>query len=226
MENWKTSPKQNCCAFLGPITADKGRIFQGVIDFLKRSRIHYAISKQHAAFKDILLEFYRNAKVDPKADPIVITSSVQGKEVIITEQILREVLQFGDSEADPIVFDAILIRGGFLRMKYLGRVDKQTMLKKGLLPPEFKYLTHVVLKCLGPRKGTFDAIRDTLASAIVALTLNKPFNFSKMILHHLKEIVLMKPTKKSFIVYHRFLQLIIDSQIPDLVKHPAEYIVT
>src|ERR1044071_4740207 len=216
MENWMTSPKHNCCAFLGPITLDKGKVFQGVIDFLKRSRIHYAISKQHAAYKDILLEFYRNAKVDSKAVPIVITSSIQGKDVIITEQIIREVLQFGDSDADPIVFDAILIRGGFLRMKYLGKVNKQTMLMKGLLPPEIKYLTHVVVKCLGQRKGAFDAIRDTLASAIVALTLNKPFNFSKMILHHLKEIILLPPTKKSFIVNHRFLQLIIDNQVPDL----------
>src|ERR1044071_9137030 len=149
---WKTSPKHNCCAFLGPVTNEKCKTFKGVIDFLKRSRINYAITKQHAAYKDILLEFYKNAKVDYKAVPIVITSSIQGKEVIITEHIIREELQFGDTDADPIVFDAILIRGGFLRMKYMGIVKKQQMLMKGLLPPELKYLTHVVLKCIVPRR--------------------------------------------------------------------------
>ncbi|MDV3199440.1 MAG: hypothetical protein Q8874_02520, partial [Sweet potato little leaf phytoplasma] len=59
-------------------------------------------------------------------------------------------------------------------------------------------------------------MRETLQSAAVAFILNKTFNFSRMVFNHMAENI--KDKKGKFLMYPRFVQMIIDDKLPNLVK--------
>ena len=63
------------------------------------------------------------------------------------------------------------------------------------------------------RKGTFDELRDLMKSAMVALTLNKPFNFSAMIFRYMSDNI--TKAKYRFYMYPRFIQMLIDERFPE-----------
>ncbi|KAL8228463.1 hypothetical protein R6Q57_016047 [Mikania cordata] len=60
------------------------------------------------------------------------------------------------------------------------------------------------------RKGTFDELRDLIRSAMVALILNKPFNFSAMIFIYMSDNI--TKAKDRFYMYPRFIQMLIDER--------------
>ena len=113
-----------------------------------------------------------------------------------------------------------LVRGCFLRMKYDGDISSGVLLKSNLSVP-YKYLAHVMLHCLGPVRGGFDKMRETLQCAMVALVLNRPFNFSEMTFIHLKENMTAKKEKK-FVMFPQLLQQIFNVQHPDLPKDQGD----
>ncbi|KAF5803081.1 hypothetical protein HanRHA438_Chr06g0276311 [Helianthus annuus] len=75
-----------------------------------------------------------------------------------------------------------------------------TVLKK-LFPPYWRLLVHFFLQCIAENKGGFDQINKTQTSAIVALMLEDP-------------------KKSIFMLYPRFIQMILDDRYLALVKGP------
>ncbi|MFS7962844.1 hypothetical protein Hanom_Chr08g00731311 [Helianthus anomalus] len=75
-----------------------------------------------------------------------------------------------------------------------------TVLKK-LFPPYWRLLVHMFLQCIAENKGGFDQLNKTQTSALVALMLED-----------LK--------KKIFMLYPRFIQMILDEKHPEFVKGP------
>lgn len=53
--------------------------------------------------------------------------------------------------------------------------------KKGFLTPSWRFLMHTLIMCLGPRKGGYDYMTRPAQAMMVALILNKPYNFSGFI---------------------------------------------
>ncbi|KAF5805321.1 hypothetical protein HanRHA438_Chr05g0217461 [Helianthus annuus] len=96
-------------------------------------------------------------------------------------------------------------------MSYEGRYP--TVLKK-LFPPYWRLLVHFFLQCIAENKGGFDQLNKTQTFAIVALVNEWEFNFSALIFD------LEDPKKKIFMVYPRFIQMILDDRYPALVKGP------
>jgi len=74
---------------------------------------------------------------------------------------------------------------------------------------------------LGSRKGGFDDLRGTLQQAFAALILNRDFNFTEMVYTHMWEHVKLK-VEDRFIMYPRFVQMIINHQHSDLPKELAD----
>ncbi|KAM0010763.1 hypothetical protein Hdeb2414_s0070g00773021 [Helianthus debilis subsp. tardiflorus] len=113
------------------------------------------------------------------------------------------------------------IQGCLLRMKCIGDV-LGTQINKSTLPLQYRYLLLVLIQCLGKRKAGYD-VANGILTMMTTLTLNKDFNFSKMIFENMKENV-KKTTHKSykFWMYPRFLQMIIDSQLVGLVKEKED----
>ena len=205
--------KHNICAYLDQ-KMRYANTFGDIIGFLKRSRIAYAVSTDYQAYESNQQDFWTHAEIDSSQLPTLIRSSVKGNPVIVSAECIRRLWKFNDKSSDPTNLDASLIKGCFMRMKYDGKFREVPMVKSNLCVP-YKYLMHVLVHCLGSRKGGYDEIPEILQSAMVALVLNRPYNFSQMLLSHLIENITRKGNEK-FLMYPRFLQKIIDEQVPQL----------
>lgn len=79
---------------------------------------------------------------------------------------------------------------------------------------------HLLIVCLYARKGGFDGIGQSLQSVMVALTLNKPYNFSSYIFQAMKTNTLASPIPnkniRKFLLFPRFVQLFLNAQVPNL----------
>ena len=98
-------------------------------------------------------------------------------------------------------------------MGYIGEFN-DSQLRKTNLSPIWRFLKHVIIVCLSARKAGLDDIGQTMQSAMVALVLNKPYNFSRYVFSSMANNV-SSPQHK-FLMFPRFLQLMMNAQVPDL----------
>ncbi|KAL8229714.1 hypothetical protein R6Q57_014614 [Mikania cordata] len=193
MAGYKSETKNNICAHLD-LTTPNARHFTEIIAFLRRSRIFAAISTVHVPYQSHQQDFW-NSDIDCEVEPPVIRGKVLGHDVVISAEHIKRICGFQDSPDQPILLERYLDRGCFMRCKYVGDLEAG-ILNKAFMSPQFKYLAHVLIHCLGSRRGGFYDIRETIQCAFVALVLNRPFNFSEMIFTHMKENVMLKGDKK------------------------------
>jgi hypothetical protein len=197
--------------------------FVGIIEFLKRSRVIDAIATPTVIYRDMIQEFWSNAKLDFWKCESCLTSKIQGQRVIVCEEDLREALNLDDDPKDPKEFTFMDQRKCFLRMKYNGPITDGS-LHKGKLCPQFKYLAHVLIHVFGSAAGGYDLMRKSISSMMVALVLNKPFNVSGMLMSHLLEPVNGTRNLK-FLLYPCFLQMIFDHKYKELKRDPKHIVV-
>ncbi|KAF5822594.1 hypothetical protein HanXRQr2_Chr01g0028381 [Helianthus annuus] len=221
-----SEPRHNMVAYLQP----EGGIspeFAGIMEYLHRARINYAITTQHVAYQSHIKAFWSTAGVETVDNQEVIRAIVAEKPVVITENSIRERLQLGDKSEDPTSIDLQCQRGLLLRLKYSDNVLTNQINKK-YLPLKYKFLLHILIHCLSNKRSGYDLSPIDLTGLFTALILNKPFNISRYIFNNLKENS-QRPlpsdkqrTNTKFWLYPRFLQMLIDNQIPDLAKAEAD----
>ncbi|KAJ0730748.1 hypothetical protein HanOQP8_Chr07g0243821 [Helianthus annuus] len=94
-------------------------------------------------------------------------------------------------------------------------------INKGDLPLRYKFLMHVLIRCISNRRAGYDMAGNDLIGLMVALVLNKPFSISKYIFANMKENMTRtgsRTTGNKFWMYPRFLQMIMNVQHPGLPK--------
>ncbi|KAI3732530.1 hypothetical protein L1987_63735 [Smallanthus sonchifolius] len=186
--------RHNVCAFL--VANDpKSAEFVPVLNFLANSSISFAISHNLPVFEHI-------------------RATVREQEVLFSEAKIRQVLMFNDNPEALIDFPSFYIKECFRRM---GHPDefKSGQIIKNSLPPHWRYFVHIFIHCLSIRKGGFDSANAMVASAILGTIKGRDYNFSGLVFIQLKEN-LTGVVKEKFLVYPRFLQIIINHFHPDL----------
>ena len=73
---------------------------------------------------------------------------------------------------------------------------------------------HILIMCISSRRAGFDGMGQHMQSAMVALTLNKPYNFSKYVFDSMKDNI--AASAKRFILFPRFVQLMLNATMPNL----------
>ncbi|KAJ0948254.1 hypothetical protein HanRHA438_Chr01g0025071 [Helianthus annuus] len=159
--------------------------------------------------------FWNTAKINRQGAGS-IKATVQKTKIIVSEAVIREVLRLGDQPHHPTLYDQSRVQAALKRMSYEGGYP--TFLKK-LFPPYWRLLVHFFLQCIAENKGGFDQLNKTQTSAIVALVNEWDYNFSAFIFDNMKKM-LDDPKKKIFMLYPRFIQMILDERYPTLVKGP------
>ncbi|KAF5767857.1 hypothetical protein HanRHA438_Chr14g0640491 [Helianthus annuus] len=149
--------------------------FKPILPFFERSRIKKANTEQHPTYKSYVERFWKNAKFveNPPSIYFMVEVGNEDKEVMITEDLIRRVLAFGDKADDPIGYSERMVKGCFYRMGYTGYVNHANFAKSNISRPN-KFLVHVVIHALGHRKRGYDIAVDYIRCMIVALTLNLP----------------------------------------------------
>ncbi|KAJ0751194.1 hypothetical protein HanLR1_Chr05g0190801 [Helianthus annuus] len=162
--------------------------FTSILEFMQRLPIQKALSNQRLVFRSHIRRFWDNATYDEEHKTInsIVSINEEDKPIIITEQLVREVINFPDDENSPTKFPERMVKGCMLRMGYNGDLNKANYLK-ACFPKAYKFLIHSVLLALSHRKGGYDVMRDYQMNMVTTLMLNKKYNFSKVVFHYLAE---------------------------------------
>ncbi|KAM0044282.1 hypothetical protein Hdeb2414_s0010g00351361 [Helianthus debilis subsp. tardiflorus] len=191
-------------------------VFKDILEFIKRLPIQKALTNQHKVFKSHIAHFWKNVVYDEANNVINLKVSIddEDKDIIITEQLVREVLEFPDDENSPTGFPEKMVKGCMLRMGYSGPLNKSNYLKACFTKP-YKFFIHSVIHALSHRKGGYDVMKDYQLCMVTALVLNKKYNFSRIIFHYMKDNI--TSGSKTW-VYPRFVQMLLDHAYLNLVK--------
>ncbi|GKA61222.1 hypothetical protein Tco_0760629 [Tanacetum coccineum] len=182
--------------------------FHEIIDFLARSFIHNALTVSPVVSTTFVEQFWMSAKSKIINNVRYITAKVAGKPVSISEASIRSDLLFDDADGidslpNQAIFDAIQLMG------YEGDLTVLTF-NKALFSPQWRFLFHTMNHCISSKSTSWDQIPTNIATAVICLTSNQKYNFSKLIfdgmLRHLD-------AKKKFVMYPRFISVFLDTQL-------------
>ncbi|GJR88500.1 putative ribonuclease H-like domain-containing protein [Tanacetum coccineum] len=202
-------PKHNMVAYLEK--SEGNAEFYEIIDFLKRSSIHHALTVSPVVSTTFVEQFWTSAKSKIINNVRHITAKVAGKSVSISEASIRSDLLFDDADRidslpNQAIFDAIQLMG------YEGDLTVLTF-NKALFSPQWRFLFHTMNHCLSSKSTSWDQIPTNIATAVICLTSNQKYNFSKLIfdgmLRHLD-------AKKKFVMYPRFISIFLDKQLANV----------
>ncbi|GJX72223.1 hypothetical protein Tco_0309394 [Tanacetum coccineum] len=136
---------------------------------------------------------------------------IAGKPVTISEASIRSDLRFNDVDGidslnNQAIFDAIKLMG------YEGDLTVLTF-NKAMFSPQWKFLFHTLNHCLSSKSTSWDQIPTNIVIAVIFLTSNQKFNFSKLIfdgmLRHLD-------ATKKFVMYPRFISIFLSNQLTNV----------
>ncbi|GJR38122.1 hypothetical protein Tco_1213806 [Tanacetum coccineum] len=202
-------PKHNMVAYL---EKSEGNVeFHEIIDFLKRSSIHHALTVSPVVSTTFVEQFWTSAKSKTINNVRHITAKIAGKSVSISEASIRSDLLFDDADGidtlpNQAIFDAIQ------QMGYEGDLTVLTF-NKALFSPQWRFLFHTINHCLSSKSTSWDQIPTNIATAVICLTSNQKYNFSKLIfdgmLRHLD-------AKKKFVMYPRFISIFLGKQLTNV----------
>nr|GEU69183.1 copia protein [Tanacetum cinerariifolium] len=86
---------------------------------------------------------------------------------------------------------------------------------------QWKFLIHTLVQHVSAKRTAWNEFSCYMASAIICLATGRKFNFSKYIFDIMVRNV---DSPNKFLMYPRFLQVIINSQVDDLTSHNTKYI--
>ncbi|GJV93990.1 hypothetical protein Tco_1541803 [Tanacetum coccineum] len=202
----ESCPKHNMVAYLEKTEGNAE--FHEVIDFLARSSIHNALTVSPVVSTTFVEQFWMSAKSKIINNVRYITAKVAGKPVSISEASIRSDLLFDDADGidslpNQAIFDAIQLMG------YEGDLTVLTF-NKALFSPQWRFLFHTMNHCISSKSTSWDQIPTNIATAVICLTSNQKYNFSKLIfdgmLRHLD-------AKKKFVMYPCFISIFLDKQL-------------
>ncbi|GJV62684.1 hypothetical protein Tco_1473512 [Tanacetum coccineum] len=202
-------PKYNMVAYLEKTEGNAE--FHEIIDFLTRSSIHHALTVSPVVSTTFVEQFWTSAKSKIINNVRHITAKVAGKPVSISEASIRSDLLFDDANGidslpNQAIFDVIQLMG------YKGDLTVLTF-NKALFSPQWRFLFHTMNHCLSSKSTSWDQIPTNIATAVICLTSNQKYNFSKLIfdgmIRHLD-------AKKKFVMYPRFISIFLDNQLANV----------
>ncbi|GKB15040.1 putative reverse transcriptase domain-containing protein, partial [Tanacetum coccineum] len=158
---------------------DKSDGFAEIIDFLKASSVHYALTVNPIIYTSCIEQFWATAKVQTVNGVRQLQALVDKKRVIITESSIRKDLHLDDAEGTDCLPTATIFEE-LARMGYEKPSQKLTFYK-AFFSPQWKYFIHTITQCLSAKSTTWNEFSSSMASLIICLATNQKFNLSKYI---------------------------------------------
>nr|GEZ07945.1 hypothetical protein [Tanacetum cinerariifolium] len=112
------------------------------------------------------------------------------------------------------------IFAGLAQMGYEKPSTKLTFYK-AFFSSQWKFLIHIIFQSLSAKRTSWNEFSTAMASVMICLSKGQKFNFSKYIFDSLVRNV---DSSSKFYMYPRFIQLIIQNQVGDLLTHTTRFI--
>nr|GEY59388.1 hypothetical protein [Tanacetum cinerariifolium] len=207
----------NVVAILEKSDASEG--FEQIIDFLSGSYIHYALMVNSHIYISCIKQFWNSVSVKRSGDVTRLQALVDKKKIVISEAVIREILQLNDAEG-VVYLPNEEIFTGLAQMGYENPSTKLTFYK-AFFSSQWKFLIHTILQSLSAKRTSWNEFSTAMASAVICLSKGQRFNFFKYIFDSLVHNV---DSSTKFYMYPRFIQLIIQAQVGDLSTHTTRFI--
>ncbi|KAJ0792243.1 hypothetical protein HanOQP8_Chr01g0015251 [Helianthus annuus] len=186
-------PLHNSCCDLDVKKNTELAKFSSILEFMGRVPIQKALTDQRPLYKSHIKRFWKHSTYDEanKAISSIVKAHNEKKEIVITEALVREVVNFPDEEDSPTHFPERMVKGCMLRMGYDAALNVGNYLKS---------------------KEGMITMRDYQMNMVTALVLNKKYNFSHIVFHYMVENI---TTKSRTWTYPRFVRMLIDHAYPE-----------
>ncbi|GJY24068.1 hypothetical protein Tco_0397726 [Tanacetum coccineum] len=192
--------------------------FTDILSYLDHSPLRYALTHDPpVVFDSLVKQFWATAVVRPNAaGSHDLVATIDGREVVVTESLIRTQLQFDDANG---IFD-MPINDILEGMRVIGYPTDGTLtFLKIHLSPQWRFLVHTIMHCMSPKAGSWNQFPSSIATALICLSTGRVYNFSRFILEGM--IGNLKATKHKFLMYPRFLQMIVALETADRTPRPT-----
>ncbi|GJV96902.1 hypothetical protein Tco_1548479 [Tanacetum coccineum] len=178
--------------------------------------LKYALIMPSGRVDSLVKQFWATAVVRPNAagshDLVAI---IDGREVVVTESLIRTQLQFDDANGIFDMPNNDILEG----MRVIGYpTDRSLTFLKIHLSPQWRFLVHTIMHCLSPSLEGGINFRVSFAS-LICLSTGRVYNFSRFILEGM--IGNLKAKQHKFLMYPRFLQMIVALETADRTPRPT-----
>nr|GFB63297.1 hypothetical protein [Tanacetum cinerariifolium] len=153
-------------AILEKLNAAEG--FKQIIDFLSGSNINHALTVNPHVYISCIKQFWNTAVVKRSGDITRLQALVDKKRIMITEEVVRAILQINDAEG-VICLSNKEIFAGLARMGYEKPSTKLTFYK-AFFSTQWKFFIHTILHSLSAKKTSWNKFGSVMASALICLS--------------------------------------------------------
>ncbi|GJX37152.1 hypothetical protein Tco_0250455, partial [Tanacetum coccineum] len=186
--------------------------FAEIVEFLRGSNLRYTLTTNPTVYDSLVKQFWQTATANTNADgTLEIKATIDTIRYTISEASIRDSLQLEDATGITMLPNDELFEG----MGQIGYpTDGTFTFWKSFFTPQWRYLVHHLLHCISSKSGGWDQFGSNIATALICLSTNRVYNFSKLIFDGM---VANLKSKTKFLMYPRFLQMILNIQTED--KH-------
>ncbi|GJW06826.1 putative ribonuclease H-like domain-containing protein [Tanacetum coccineum] len=195
------------------LVLDESVGFAEIVDFLRGSNLRYALTTNPTIYDSLVKQFWQTATAKTLADgTLELHATIDTIVYTITEASIRNKLQLADASGITMLPNNEIFEG----MGHMGYpTDGSFTFWKSFFTPQWRFLVHHILHCISSKSGGWDQFGSNIATALICLSTGRVYNFSKLIFDGM---VANLKSKTKFLMYPRFLQLILDIQTEN--KHP------
>nr|GFB33431.1 hypothetical protein [Tanacetum cinerariifolium] len=123
--------------------------FEQIIDFLSGSYIHHALTVNPHVYISYIKQFWHTAMVKRSGDLTRLQALVDKKRIVISEEVIHEILQLNDAEGVVCLLNEEIF-AGLARMGYEKPSTKLTFYK-AFFSTKWKFFIHTILHSLSQR---------------------------------------------------------------------------
>ncbi|KAI3685422.1 hypothetical protein L6452_34664 [Arctium lappa] len=193
--------------------------FHQVVDFLKSSHIAHALTMSPTIFIEHQKQFWAHATIVTEDGVHMIKTTVCDKPLTVTEEVIRISLRLDDASGITSIPNDELF-STLTRMGYGGPLGIFKF-SKAKFSPQWRFLVHTLMHCISKKTTGWSEFSSPIAYALVCLATARRYNFSQMILN---DLVSNMGNKKSFYMYPRFVQAVINHELMDIPHSDGIYV--
>ncbi|KAI3718375.1 hypothetical protein L6452_19242 [Arctium lappa] len=193
--------------------------FHQIVDFLKTSHIAHALTVAPTIYIEHQRLFWANATIVAENGVPMIKTTVCGKPLTVTEEVIRISLRLDDASGIMSISNDELF-SNLTRMGYGGPLGVFKF-SKAKFSPQWRFLVHTLMHCISKKTTGWSEFSSPIAYALVCLATSRRYNFSKMIF---SDLVSNMGNKKSFFMYPRFVQEVINHELTDIPQPVGVYV--
>nr|GEY64469.1 hypothetical protein [Tanacetum cinerariifolium] len=160
--------------------SDAAQGFEQIIDFLSGSYIHHALTVNPHVYISCIKQFWNTAVVKRSGVVTRLQALVDKKKIVISEEVVREILQLNDAEG-VICLPNDEIFAGLARMGYEKPSTKLTFYK-AFFSTQWKFFIHTILHSLSAKRTSWNEFSSAMASALICLSQDKGLTFQSTFL--------------------------------------------